>query len=299
MQFHRLALPPNLTSTPVDFRTAQSRHAVDAARDDYSSLWSRSIAAWMTSASAGMSAPPPSGACSRRTASRRIMVSWVRTGRSASIVHRPVASSGSAANAPLRRSRSEALRFTIKLSRSVVMSRSCTRPVAGPRSSRDPARDAACAVFPSAVADRDRGLPRVHTRGAGDTRAWRSRNLQIAWVGCEHRLLLCQARRVDGRVDAHPGPAGCGGLGHRRERSVEEVPDAAGEVALEAAQRLAPTVALGELALQVGARGRVDAQARDGDAVQRAVELAIAAAVEAHAVAAPRRARDRRGAGVH
>src|SRR4051812_6940579 len=67
------------------------------------------------------------------------------------------------------------------------MSRSCTRPVAGPRSARDPGRDAACAVFPSAVADRDPGLPRVHTRGAGDTRAWRSRNLRIAWVGCEHR----------------------------------------------------------------------------------------------------------------
>src|SRR3954447_26288093 len=165
MQFHRLALPPNLTSTPVDFRTAQSRHAVDAARDDYSSLWSRSIAAWMTSASAGMSAPPPSGACSSRTASRRIMVSWVRTGRSASIELRPVASSGSAANAPLRRSRSEALRFAIKLSRSVVMSHSCTHRSPELDAAQIRRATAACAAFPSPVADHDPGLPASIRRG--------------------------------------------------------------------------------------------------------------------------------------
>src|SRR4051812_10264777 len=46
------------------------------------------------------------------------------------------------------------------------MSRSCTRPVAGPRSARDPARDAACAVFPIASCrPRPWPPPRPYARG--------------------------------------------------------------------------------------------------------------------------------------
>src|SRR3712207_7809356 len=49
---------------------------------------------------------------------------------------------------------------------------------------------------------------------------------------------------------------------------------------------------------QVGARLRADAGASDGDPVQRAVELAVAAAVEAHAITTAGGGRDRGRAGL-
>jgi hypothetical protein len=58
------------------------------------------------------------------------------------------------------------------------------------------------------------------------------------------------------------------------------------EVALEAAHRLDAGLALGFLALQVGARGWVQASAGDGDDVQCAGELAVADAVQAVAIGA-------------
>jgi hypothetical protein len=58
------------------------------------------------------------------------------------------------------------------------------------------------------------------------------------------------------------------------------------EVALEAAHRLDAGLALGFLALQVGACPGVQAPAGDGDDVQRAVELAVAATIEAVAIGA-------------
>jgi hypothetical protein len=64
------------------------------------------------------------------------------------------------------------------------------------------------------------------------------------------------------------------------------VPDVAGEVSFEAAQRLACALAFGAFAVEVGARFGVTAGAGDGDAVKRRVELAVAAAVEALSAAA-------------
>lgn len=54
----------------------------------------------------------------------------------------------------------------------------------------------------------------------------------------------------------------------------------AGEMALEAAQRGLGGLAFGFLARDVASGGRVVLGAGDGDGVQRAVELAVAAAVE-------------------
>src|SRR5919202_4763963 len=81
-------------------------------------------------------------------------------------------------------------------------------------------------------------------------------------------LLLCQ------EIDLER--SGRGGL--------EQVPDAAGEVALEAADGLGAGLALGALARDVGLRLGVAAQACDGDAVDGGVDLAVAAAVEAVAL---------------
>ena len=52
--------------------------------------------------------------------------------------------------------------------------------------------------------------------------------------------------------------------------ALEEVPDAAGEVALEAADGFAGALAFGSFAVEVGAGLRVAAGAGDGDAVDRA-----------------------------
>src|SRR5215203_501907 len=84
------------------------------------------------------------------------------------------------------------------------------------------------------------------------------------------------------------------GLGLEREQVVE----AACEVALEAAERSLFGFAFGFLARQVSLGGRVVAGAGDGDDVQRVVELAVAAAVKPVAVALPRGARNRCGAGL-
>ena len=61
---------------------------------------------------------------------------------------------------------------------------------------------------------------------------------------------------------------------------LEEVPDAAGEVALEAADRFFGALAFGAFAGDVVLGFGVAAQPRDGDAVDRGVDLAVAAAVE-------------------
>ena len=65
---------------------------------------------------------------------------------------------------------------------------------------------------------------------------------------------------------------------------MQETPDAAGEVAFEAAQSFAAAVAVGLFASEVGGGVRVQAALGDGKAVQRTVELAVAAAVETVAV---------------
>src|SRR3954453_15981206 len=65
---------------------------------------------------------------------------------------------------------------------------------------------------------------------------------------------------------------------------LEQVPDAAGEVALEAADGFFGAFAFGAFAGDVVLGLGVAAQAGDGDAVERRVDLAIAAAVESMAV---------------
>jgi hypothetical protein len=65
---------------------------------------------------------------------------------------------------------------------------------------------------------------------------------------------------------------------------VEEVPDAAGEVAFEAADGFAVGLAFGGLAGDVVAGFWVAAGAGDGDAVDGGVDLAVAAAIESVAV---------------
>jgi len=69
---------------------------------------------------------------------------------------------------------------------------------------------------------------------------------------------------------------------------------ASGEVALEAADGLAASLALGLSACEVGGGLGVQAAFDDGEAVEGAVELAVAAAVEAMALRAPRGGGDRR-----
>jgi hypothetical protein len=78
---------------------------------------------------------------------------------------------------------------------------------------------------------------------------------------------------------------------------LEQVPDAAGEVAFEAADRFARALAFGSLAVQVGARLGMAAGTGDGDAMDRRVDLAVAAAVQAMAAGVARADRDRRQAG--
>jgi hypothetical protein len=68
---------------------------------------------------------------------------------------------------------------------------------------------------------------------------------------------------------------------------LEQVPDAAGEVAFEAADRFAVGLAFGGLARHVVAGFGVAAGAGDRDAVNGGVDLAVAAAVEAVPVGAP------------
>ena len=74
--------------------------------------------------------------------------------------------------------------------------------------------------------------------------------------------------------------------------------DAAGEVALEAAQRTFLRLAFGFLASEVLLGGRVVLGAGNGDDVQCMVELTVTAAVESVLGALPRGARDRGGSGL-
>src|SRR3954468_2573095 len=109
-------------------------------------------------------------------------------------------------------------------------------------------------------------------------------------------LLLCQGEAAVGdvAVDRHGDRvAGVEEVWWR----LEESPNAAGEVALEAAQGFAAGLAVGLLAREVGGGLRVQAALGDGEAVQRAVELAVAAAVEAVAVGASGGGGDRCRAG--
>ena len=78
---------------------------------------------------------------------------------------------------------------------------------------------------------------------------------------------------------------------------LEEVPDVAREVALEAADGFFGALAFGAFAGDVVLRLGVAAQAGDGDAVDGGVDLAVAAAVQAVAVSLARADRDRSDAG--
>ena len=75
------------------------------------------------------------------------------------------------------------------------------------------------------------------------------------------------------------------------------MPDAAGEVALEAPDGFFGAFAFGPLARDVVLRLGMAAQAGDGDAVDGRVDLAVAAAVESVAVRLARDEQDRRDAG--
>src|SRR5687768_12507999 len=70
-------------------------------------------------------------------------------------------------------------------------------------------------------------------------------------------------------------------------RRLQEPEDAASEIALEAAQRFAAVLAFGALARDVGGGRGIQPRSRDGEAMQRAVELAVAAAIQAMAIGAP------------
>jgi hypothetical protein len=76
---------------------------------------------------------------------------------------------------------------------------------------------------------------------------------------------------------------------------VEQFPDAAGEVALEAAERFFARLAFGLFACEVGGAVGVPLAFVDGEAVERAIELAVPAAVEAVAVGLTGRGGDRGG----
>src|SRR5215218_4682103 len=84
--------------------------------------------------------------------------------------------------------------------------------------------------------------------------------------------------------------SGWGGLG-------EEVPEASGEVAFEAADGFLGALAFGAFAGDVVLGLGVAAQAGDGDAVDGGVDLAVAAAVQAVPVGLARADRDRSDAG--
>ena len=84
-----------------------------------------------------------------------------------------------------------------------------------------------------------------------------------------------------------------GGVG-----GVEQAPDAASEVAFEAADRFLFGLALGVSAVEVAACGGVSAGFGERDDVEGAVELAVAAAVQSVAFGVAGAGGDRGGAGV-
>ena len=120
---------------------------------------------------------------------------------------------------------------------------------------------------------RDRVVDRASGRGA-----WRDRVL----VGVSRRGGVVRRRGWEGRSSCR----------------VEQAPDAAGEVAFEAADRFAFGFAFGVSAVEVGAGGWVGAGAGERDDVDRAVELAVTAAVEPVAFGVAGAGGDRGGAGV-
>ena len=79
---------------------------------------------------------------------------------------------------------------------------------------------------------------------------------------------------------------------------VEDAPDAPREVAFEASDRFAFAFAFGVFALEVRAGGGVGACAGEGDDVNRAVEVAVAAVVQPVALGIAGAGRDRGRAGV-
>jgi hypothetical protein len=79
---------------------------------------------------------------------------------------------------------------------------------------------------------------------------------------------------------------------------VEQSPDPAGEVSLEAADRFLLGLPFGVSAVEVDAGGWVGAGSGERDDVERAVELAIAAAVQPVAFGVAGAGGDRGGAGV-
>src|SRR3954451_9933897 len=111
------------------------------------------------------------------------------------------------------------------------------------------------------------------------------------------------SRTASGASD-RPGAAvnGDEGRGCRRasgdvgEVVAEGVEDLAGDVALEAADDLVLGLAFGGAAFGVGLGLEAVAQAADGDHVQGAVGVAVAAVVQPVAVGAPRVSGDRAGA---
>jgi hypothetical protein len=86
-------------------------------------------------------------------------------------------------------------------------------------------------------------------------------------------------------------------LSSGRGGGLEESVEVAGEVALEAADRVAAGLAVVLAALEVGDRGGVVLAAAEQDGVEGAVELAVAAAVESVADGLAGAGRDRGGAG--
>src|SRR4051794_10576013 len=83
-------------------------------------------------------------------------------------------------------------------------------------------------------------------------------------VRMKRSILLCQ--EIHGR----------GVLSPVAKSAIDDV----GEVALEGAARFAGCLAFGDLSGEEGLGGRVVALLDDGDAVERGVELAVAAAVQ-------------------
>src|SRR6188472_4659145 len=87
-----------------------------------------------------------------------------------------------------------------------------------------------------------------------------------------------------GDGDDRVGPAGC--AWRRREIGEQRVVELACDVALEAADDLGLGLAFGGASFGVGAGAFAVAQAADGDHVQRAVGVTVAAVAEAVAVGA-------------
>src|SRR3954454_24226853 len=107
-------------------------------------------------------------------------------------------------------------------------------------------------------------MPRHHMRGA-----------YVARRRGERWLLLCQGEIASGEVAVDRSDSGgrrgacCVGVRGCGGRGLEELPDASGEVALEAAQRLAAGLAFGLLAREVGGRFGVGGGLCDGGGGRR------------------------------